>query len=514
MKTIILALLSTAFVAAAEPIRIGNTHQLFLDDHLIEHKEHLTRRVQQARKHEANPMIVPRAKWEPEGYFLPSVIFDEDERLFKAWIDGGGPGVFYFTSKDGINWERPNLHLFPEFDAEPTNRVILSGFEFDQKEAPPEKLAYLRSRERGWTYFCYASGVIKDKRETDPQRRYKMAYLWIDRKFQRTPTSKPGKLTSLGVAFSPDGIHWTPHNEPASYATLDAPIHVNWDEKRQRWIMLGRAFGVLTDEKKAAQAAEPNLQYNAGRAVIRCESTDFIHWTPEKGDLVLASDAQDSPTTEIYDMRSIPYAGLHIGLVHMFLNNPDSVTLPIQLAVSRDNKTWQRLSDRSPFLAQGGFGEWDRSVISPPTTDPLVVGDELWFYYTGRNGLHSTRWIPEDNPKLLAGVSPFRGSLGLATIERDRFVAMEGNYRPGILRTKPFIHGGGTMHVNAAVKFGRLTISLLDEAGVALQKVTLNERDATDIAIPELTKLSTRKGQPVRLEFSVQNGGLFSFWME
>ena len=33
----------------------------------------------------------------------------------------------------------------------------------------PEKLAYLRSRERGWTYFCYASGVIKDKRETDPQ---------------------------------------------------------------------------------------------------------------------------------------------------------------------------------------------------------------------------------------------------------------------------------------------------------------------------------------------------------
>ena len=31
------------------------------------------------------------------------------------------------------------------------------------------------------------------------------------------------------------------------------------------------------------------------------------------------------------------------------------------------------------------------------------MGDELWFYYTGRNGLHSTRWIREDNPKLLAG---------------------------------------------------------------------------------------------------------------
>ena len=115
MKKIIFALLSSSFTATAEPIRIGKQHQLFLDDHLIEHTEHLTRRVQQARKHGANPMIVPRAKWEPEDC------------------------------------------------------------------------------------FCYASGVIKDKRETDPLKRYKIANLWIDRKFQRTPTSKPGKLTKLAA---------------------------------------------------------------------------------------------------------------------------------------------------------------------------------------------------------------------------------------------------------------------------------------------------------------------------
>ena len=167
MKTLFV-LLTAAFATAAEPIRIGKEHQLFLDDHLIEHTEHLTRREHQARKHEANPMIVPRAKWEPEGYFLPSVLFDEDERIFKAWIDRGGPGVFYFTSKDGINWERPKLHLFPEFDAEPTNRVILSGFEFDQKEAPPDKLAYLTRCDTSprtatavcWVRFRQASGGV------------------------------------------------------------------------------------------------------------------------------------------------------------------------------------------------------------------------------------------------------------------------------------------------------------------------------------------------------------------
>jgi hypothetical protein len=68
--------------------------------------------------------------------------------------------------------------------------------------------------------------------------------------------------------------------------------------------------------------------------------------------------------------------------------------------------------------------------------------------------------------------------------------------------------------VNATAKFGILTVSLLDESGASLQKITIEERDAIDIALPELTKLSARKGQPVRLEFSVQNGSLFSFWME
>jgi hypothetical protein len=142
------------------------------------------------------------------------------------------------------------------------------------------------------------------------------------------------------------------------------------------------------------------------------------------------------------------------------------------------------------------------------------VGDELRFYYTGRNQLHSTRWKFEDDPKLLPTMPPHRGALGFASIKRDRFVAMEASYRPGILRTKPFIHDGGTLHVNAAVKFGAITVSLLDDKGVSQQKVVITGRDEIDLAIPGLTKLATRKGQPARLEFAVQNGRLFSFWVE
>jgi hypothetical protein len=511
----LLSLLSLLHRAAAgEPVRIGHEHQLFLDDYLIEHTEHLTRRVQQARKHAGNPLFVKQHDWEPAGYVVPSVMYDEEEKIWKAWLDGYGIGVFYFTSKDGLTWERPLMRLFPEFDKEPTNRVILTGSEIDVKDAPPDKLDYMRSREAGWKYFGHASGVIKDKRDPDPQRRYKMAYLWINRQFQRPGASRAGKLVAMGVAFSPDGIHWTPVNEPVSYATVDLPFHINYDEQRQRWVLYGRAVGVVTPEKKAAHAADPNLPYNMGRSVIRCESEDFIHWTPEKGDLVLSSDAKDSAMTEIYDMRRVPYEGVNIGFVHLFHNDPESVTLPVQLGISRDNMTWQRLSDRSPFLAMGGLGEWDRGVISPPVSDPVLVGDELRFYYTGRNQLHSTRWKFEDEPKLLPPMPSHRGALGFATIKRDRFVAMEASYKPGILRTKPFIHDGGTLHVNAAIKFGALTVSLLDDQGISLQKITITGKDEIGLALPELTKIATRKGQPMRLEFAVQNGRLFSFWIQ
>jgi hypothetical protein len=47
-----------------------------------------------------------------------------------------------------------------------------------------------------------------------------------------------------------------------------------------------------------------------------------------------------------------------------------------------------------------------------------------------------------------------------------------------------------------------------------LQKVVVQDRDDIDIAIPGLSKITGRKGQPMRLEFAVQNGRLFSFWIE
>lgn len=500
--------------AAAEPLRLEGRRQLFLDDHVIARREHLTRRVQPVVKHPENPLILRGADFEGLGVTFPSVLWDEEERLFKCWVDALGRGVFYLTSRDGVHWERPRLGLFPEFDAEPNHRVVLSGYEFAVKDAPPDKLAYLRGREAGWKYFCNLGGVLKDPRDPDPARRYKMTYLWIDRAYVRAPGAQPGKMTGLGVAFSPDGIRWTPVNQPVSQATFDCPIHTIWDERARKWVMLGRVFGVTSPGHRARHGTDPNLKHNAGRAVIRIESDDFVRWTPAKGELVMAADEADSAISEIYSLRPIPYEGLQIGLVHLFHNEPGDVRLYFQLAVSRDGRSWTRLEDRSAFIPLGGLGDWDRSTHMPPSSDPLLVGDEIRFYYSGRNVPHPTRWKLEDDSRDLMSLPPYRGGIGLATIRRDRFVALEASLRPGTLRTKPFVAEGRTLHVNASTRFGALRIALLDEAGTLLQRAEVPAGDATDVPVRSLTALAGQTGRPVSLEFTLQNGRLFSFWLD
>jgi hypothetical protein len=57
-------------------------------------------------------------------------------------------------------------------------------------------------------------------------------------------------------------------------------------------------------------------------------------------------------------------------------------------------------------------------------------------------------------------------------------------------------------------------VSLLNDEGVSQQKVTITGKDEVSLAIPELTKIAGRKGHAMRLEFALQNGRLFSFWVQ
>ena len=478
------------------PLPIGSQRQLFLDDWLIERAGNLTRRVCPVVKHPGNPVIRPEEDWEPRSYLLfGSVLHDEEEGLWKAWSDGREGGVFYFTSPDGVHWQRPALGLFP-VDGRPTNRVVLP-----RGEMPDPR----------WHSFQEFFGVSKVAEEPDPERRYHMGWLWLDREYSGPHEARfhPDQRRGLGVAFSPDGIHWTPHEEPATYATCDGQTHWFRDDASGKWVLYGRTKHV-DEEKRAAQGAHPHFSNNWGRAVARAESFDFIHWTPDEGEPVLTADAQDGPLDEIYSMGVFPYQGLYIGLVQVFHNYPDGVWLDPQLAVSRDSVHFERLSDRSPFIPVGEVGAWDRFNHSVANNRPIPVGDELRFYYSGRSSVHSTIFRQADDGK---GVLPFDAAIGFGTIRRDRFAAMEAGFDGGTLRTKPLVLTGSRLHLNAACRFGIIEVGLLGEDGSQLASETVQGEDAIDIPV-QLPALAQHAGRPVRLEFRIRNAQLYSFWID
>ncbi len=68
--------------------------------------------------------------------------------------------VCYATSDDGLAWTKPNLGLFPFFETKETNIVLIGAGDDEQ----------------GGYGDRYCNSVLVDPRETDPARRYKMAY--------------------------------------------------------------------------------------------------------------------------------------------------------------------------------------------------------------------------------------------------------------------------------------------------------------------------------------------------
>ena len=496
-----------------EPIRIDKHHQLFLDGFLIEWRDKMTRRVCPVAKCPENPVIRPEEAWEPPGYIVyGSVLYDEEEERYKAWCHGAGEvsilkegrhlirgGAFYFTSEDGVHWERPQLDVIP-IEGQKTHLVALSGHAQD---------------ERRWPGFYELFGVSKDPNDPDPGRRYKMGYLYVVRDYHGPGQDPlhPGQRRGLGVAFSPDGIHWSPMEDAATQATCDGATHWFYDEDNGHYVLYGRTKHIAPEVQARYGEDRFFQRHHWGRAVRRAESQDFVHWTPDTGTLVLAVDTVDGPGEEIYSMGVFPYEGLYIGLVQMFHNYEDRVVLDVQLAISRDSVHFERLSDRSPFIPVGGVGAWDRFNNSLANNPPLRVGDELRFYYGGRNYVHSGVYNGMDNGKNID--LGFRSGVGFGSIQLDRFAAMEATFDPGTLRTKLLLFEGKRLHVNANVKFGKLDVALFDANGDLIEgmQASVQGKDAVDIPVP-MEGLDRLSGRPVRMEFTLHNGQFYAFWAD
>jgi hypothetical protein len=472
-------------------IVLDSRRQLFLDDYLIASMNGVRRVVEQAEKYPGNPVLWPTEDWEPPLATVYGSVM-RDGAKFKIWYKSG-MGVGYAESDDGIIWRKPRFNL-----------TLLEG-------APSNILFTKKNKTEGpdaFPFFYELFGVHRDDRDPDPARRYKMGFLDIDWKYAGSdgdPWHK-GQRRGLGVAASPDGIHWQLLNSWATEAIVDGATHWMFDPARRRYVLYGRTRKALPAVVAAWSTNAWFKTWFSGRAVARVESLDFLQWDfakPETAPVVLTADLEDKPGTEIYSMKVFPYEGIYVGLVQVFHATPEESTLDVQLAVSRDSLQFTRVSGRSPFIPLGPVGSWDRFNLSLANNDPITAGDDLRFYYGGRLYRHGPYAGPDKGPE--------RGGIGFAAIKRDRFVALESSFDGGEIVTKPLKLQGTALHLNAKADFGEMIVELRNPDGQQLAQSEAIRQDGLDIPVPWKGAPQNPDG-PVTLHIHLKNARLFALW--
>jgi hypothetical protein len=131
---------------------------------------------------------------------------------------------------------------------------------------------------------------------------------------------------------------------------------------------------------------------------------------------------------------------------------------------------------------------------------PLIVGDKLYFYLSGRR-LDGTNEIT---------------STGLATLRRDGFASMKGT---GELLTPKLRFTGEHFYVNTKVT-GELRVELLKADGTVIPGFAKADcKPITADGVKQKVEwkgnatLASLKGQVIKVRFYITDGEIYSFWV-
>ena len=179
--------------------------------------------------------------------------------------------------------------------------------------------------------------------------------------------------------------------------------------------------------------------------------------------------------------------------------------IDFQLCHSRDGKRWIRDPQRCVFLANGLEGAWDWGDMRLACRS--VVLDDRVLSTSGLQG--EARKGGEMNVGM---------DIGLATLRRDGWVSLDAGNTMGTLTTKTFIHPGGTLHLNADARMGAVIAQIQDAEDKTMSGYKGGELKATDTLAARVQFIGAKRmdlaGRPVKLQFTLKNAKLFSFWFE
>ena len=477
------------------PIDAGR--QLFVDDFLIE-RTTLRRTFHRAEKYGGNPIFHTNTELEQTGAryrdaagysppmactFDDGVFYDETDGRFKMWYAAGsGTYTALAYSADGLHWERPSLDV-----VDGTNAVFV--------HAPGR----YRDSFSPWI----------DAAATDEAERYK-AFLFT--------TAHTGDLGPRAQSLhdggwlytSADGIHWQERAQLQSHVGDNTNLFYN--PYRRRWCLGIR--GGPRGHGRARRYLE-----NAGfLGLAAFRDDDQVFWT--RADELDEPDHAIGDETQLYGIAVVPYESLMLGVftIHYGPHNRECLAggfpklTQLKLGYSRDGFHWSR-PDRAVFIgATQRQGEWDRGYIRAAGGGCVVVGDRLYFYYSGYSGV-----AVDGHRHMYAG-----GSMHVAFLRRDGFASMDAGPDGGELITRPVTFQGPHLFVNARVPDapnGALRVEVLDADDTRIEPFGFEaclpirgDQASQRVRWQDASDLARVAGRPVRFRFHLGSGSLFSFW--
>lgn len=461
---------STAFpeiMMEYDPKMVGGPpfRRLFLDAMVTEKSHDLERIFHTVQKYQGNPIFRGNAAWEGWGPNIGGTVIRDDDklRMYYYCISDDEPTIICMAeSNDGIHWTHPNLGLVEWKDSKDNNIVECSTM--------VGKLAQPDNPDKSWITF-----------------------------------------SKKRMGYSPDGMHW------------------QWDENDGELFSSSDVINWFFDPYKNRMCATWKCGNRRHRACGVVWSSDLVTWTkPYDGPVFVADDLDPDPT-QIYGMPVFAYQGMFIGLPLIYharwikygkytsamvlfeAQEGSPKNGDIQLAWSWDLVNWTRTPKREPFIPNSPSGSFDFGFIGV-AREPLVMGDELWFYYSGWDQVHVNKGNPWD-------VTYPKAAVGLATIRLDGFCSMYAGEQEGWLVSRREVFNTPRIILNAQCDSGGyISAELVDRENNVIPGFEKNncipfEGDSVSGELTWKTKKFQKEfiDKDKKVKFYLKNANIYSY---
>ena len=511
-----------------------NLH-LFVDDYEIQHYTNLLRVINKPEKHKT-PVLIADKEWECGRVQAWGSVIQEPDGLIRMWYfamnnrskgseDKGG--YCYAESRDGINWEKPDLGLV-KFRGSTKNNIWYS-MNPDSNNLSEQELAKNgmglpafdeEGNQIGVVNNLDGLTVVKDDDEPDPEKRYKLLAnmqdhrMWTKAYRQYYPDVTEQEIENATAIFgqyidtSPDGIHWTRRPKrflPARYGDY---MMVTKDHRNKQWWLNERPLALK------------------GRNVGLRVSKDLISWNDPAD--ILFSNTPEMGFGDAYQCHGgitpFNYGNMNLGMIEKWANA--GIGDYCELVSGRDGLPWQRVVPGKPFLDTGPENSFDRVLAYPTHNAPIRIGNKLCIYYTGM-GSFDPEFPVLEGKRMQTGdlYSPRAGdngqmAMGVAIIGLDRFAGMAHvRQEAGRLLSKPVTITHSEIEINfEPVLNPYIKLGLRDTNGDFIPGFTHDDSviDTYDHNLRTAVKWKNKTlkdimGSTVFLDFEIAGSVLYSY---